>query len=111
METKVMRSPVPTIGSWYKELASQAIFEVVALDSKDQTIEVQLLDGEISDYDMESWSMLELISVEEPEDWRNAYDDDHYAPLDIDAPYCADQWHSTIDKVEPSEVLGIWEDV
>ncbi|MFT6310991.1 MAG: hypothetical protein ACJAQS_001357 [Porticoccus sp.] len=110
METKVMRSPVPRIGSWYKDLASQAIFEVVALDSKDQTIEIQLLDGEISDYDMESWSMLELISVEEPEDWRNAYDDDHYAPLDIDAPYYADQWNNTIDNVEPSEVLGIWED-
>jgi hypothetical protein len=111
METKVMRSPVPEIGSWYKDLATQAVFEVVALDAKDQTIEIQLLDGEIDEYDMESWSMLELISVEEPEDWRNAYDDDHYAPLDIDTPFYADQWGNSIDTLEPSEVLGIWEDV
>ena len=48
-------------------LKSQA-FEIVAIDEKQNTIEVQFSDGDIDEFDIESWGRLSIIQTQTPED-------------------------------------------
>ena len=46
----------PEIGLWYRDIQNR-LFEVIALESED-AIEVQYYDGDITEYDRESWDWL-----------------------------------------------------
>jgi hypothetical protein len=37
----------PVVGNWYQETEQGSIFEVVAYDEEEQTVEIQHLDGEV----------------------------------------------------------------
>ena len=50
-----MATPHPGIGDWYR-LNSGALFEVVACDDDDGTIEIQYFDGTVEEMDTEDWS-------------------------------------------------------
>ena len=65
-----MNKILPEVSAWYQELASGALFEVVAIDEPNSTTEYQLLDGELGEYDLSTWCQLSIIEAEEPEDWR-----------------------------------------
>ncbi len=65
----------PIIESWYKDVENNLIFKVVAFDDKDDTIEVQYVDGDIGEYDRESWYNSTFDYIEAPEDWSAPYDD------------------------------------
>lgn len=65
----------PIIESWYKDVENKLIFKVVAIDEKDDTIEVQYVDGDIGEYDRESWYNSTFDYIEAPEDWSAPYDD------------------------------------
>ena len=69
----------PEIGEWYRG-ATNALFEVVAIDDSDQTIEIQYFDGTIEEMDFDSWlEMLKDESIESadaPEDWSGSLDVD-----------------------------------
>lgn len=54
----------PEIGLWYQDIQNR-LFEVVALDSED-AIEVQYYDGDVAEYDRESWDLLCVNTVSEP---------------------------------------------
>ena len=49
-----MATPQPGIGDWYR-LNDGALFEVVALDDDDGTIEIQYFDGTVEEMDIEDW--------------------------------------------------------
>ena len=72
-----MATPQPGIGDWYR-LSGGALFEVVARDDDDGTIEIQYFDGTIEEMDIEDWeSQWEegaLESAEPPEDWSGSVD-------------------------------------
>jgi hypothetical protein len=72
-----MATPQPGIGDWYR-LSGGALFEVVALDDDDGTIEIQYFDGTVEEMDIEDWdSQWEegaLESAEPPEDWSGSVD-------------------------------------
>ncbi len=101
-----MASLRPQVGNWYKDLEIGQLFEVVAVD--DDTIETQLLEGELCEYDMESWQQLQLESVEEPEDWREAFElsDDDYRVWD-DSNAARDNWNNPLSEIETDVVNGI----
>ncbi|MBD2859091.1 hypothetical protein IB286_08720 [Spongiibacter sp. KMU-158] len=101
-----MASLRPQVGNWYKDLEIGQLFEVVAID--DDTIETQLLEGELCEYDMESWQQLQLESVEEPEDWREVFElsDDDYRTWD-DSTAMMDQWTNPLSEIESDVVNGI----
>jgi hypothetical protein len=65
----------PIIENWYKDVVNKLIFKVVAIDETDDTIEVQYLDGDIGEYDKESWYNSTFDYIEEPEDWSAPFDD------------------------------------
>ena len=67
--------PEPVIGQWYKSLEDERIFEVVAIDENESTIEIQYFESEIGDIDLDVWYEIPLETVAEPEDWTGPYDD------------------------------------
>lgn len=64
----------PVIGEWYK-MPEGTVFEVVAINEHDGTIDVQYADGTVGEYDVETWGTLELVTVAPPDDSAAAYDD------------------------------------
>jgi len=74
-----MATPQPGIGDWYR-LNGGALFEVVALDNNDGTIELQYFDGTVEEMDMEDWEAQwedgALESAEPPEDFSGSVDVD-----------------------------------
>lgn len=101
----------PSVGCWYQELQQGAIFEVVAVDELTQTIETQLIDGEVSEYDADNWSELQLQEIEEPEDWRNAYELSKEDRLDPDAAIRPEGWDSPLNMIETDIVNGVLDDI
>lgn len=69
-----MASFFPLIGSWYKDTDTNQRFEVVALDEKQKTIEVQYFDGDISEFDIASWGALSITEIQTPEEAYGGYD-------------------------------------
>ena len=65
----------PIIGSWYKDVENNLKFRVVAIDENDDSIEVQYLDGDIGEYDNDSWYNSTFDYIEPPEDWSAPFDD------------------------------------
>jgi len=72
---RVMIVPNPAIGQWYRRTNGQ-LFEVVAVDEDDATIELQFFDGTIDEVDMDTWSRLLIEKAAAPEDWSGSVDMD-----------------------------------
>ncbi|ROS00306.1 hypothetical protein EDC56_2952 [Sinobacterium caligoides] len=68
-----MATQIAKIGQWYKA-EEGAIFEVVALDDISSSIEIQYIDGEIGEYDIDSWLQDNLQQIAAPEDWTAPYE-------------------------------------
>ncbi len=90
----------PVIGAWYKNALGQT-FEIVALDENSGTIEVQFYDGEIAEYDLESWELLNNVAIAAPEDWSAPYDDlEKDDRRYSDMPFRPEDWSGPLDDLE-----------
>ncbi|MGZ5049698.1 MAG: DUF6763 family protein [Methylobacter sp.] len=65
----------PIIGSWYKDVENNLTFKVIAVEESDDSIEVQYLNGDIGEYDHDSWYSSTFDYIEDPEDWTAPFDD------------------------------------
>lgn len=82
----------PAIGAWYQELATGRAFEIIAVDEKNGLIEVQYEDGDIADFDKDSWGHLDQVKVAAPDingihgsdvAFKNPYESEFYSdPLE-----------------------------
>ncbi|HEY6484096.1 MAG TPA: DUF6763 family protein [Steroidobacteraceae bacterium] len=72
-----MTAPLPNIGEWYRHTGGD-LFEVVAFDEDDGTIEIQYFDGTVEEMDAEDWegqwAERALEVAEPPEDWSGSVD-------------------------------------
>src|ERR1700732_1468926 len=65
----------PIVGQWYRG-GTNELFEVVAIDDQDQTIEIQYFDGTVTEMEFDAWNeqlldrMLDVADA--PEDWSGA---------------------------------------
>ena len=78
----------PVIGRWFRR-PNGSLFEVVAVDETDGTIEIQHFDGTIDEVELESWPDLLLIEVSAPDDWSGSVDmdpDDYVGRKEGDMP-------------------------
>lgn len=94
------------IGMWYNDLQTDSQFEVVAVDESGETIEVQLLGGEICEYDFDTWRDMLVVPIEGPEDWGQAYgpsDEDS----DPDLPYRPYGQNNPLDSIESNIIYGL----
>lgn len=69
-----MAKIVPKINDWYQDVREDEFFEVVAVDEQEGWIEVQYLNGEIGEFDFDTWEQMVLLSAQPPEDWRAAFE-------------------------------------
>ncbi|MBT8108382.1 MAG: hypothetical protein KJP17_09110 [Gammaproteobacteria bacterium] len=65
----------PVIGQWFRR-PNGILFEVVAIDEDDMTVEIQFFDGTIDELELERWPELLLTEVSAPEDWSGSVDMD-----------------------------------
>jgi hypothetical protein len=65
----------PVLHRWYKDIENDLTFKVVAIDSEDQSVEVQYQDGDIGEYDIDTWYNSTFDYIEAPEDWSAPYGD------------------------------------
>lgn len=66
----------PEVGAWYQDQIDDRLFEVVAVDEEADSIDIQYFEGEIQEFDLDTWENLELENAEPPEDWTGAYEVD-----------------------------------
>lgn len=101
----------PTVGQWYIDNTTNELFEVVAIDAKSHSIEVQYSDGDISEYDLESWNLLMLTRGEAPEDANAGYglvsdfDEDRE-----ESSYISNGFNNPLDAFE-TDTFGGYDDI
>ncbi|HHM06376.1 MAG TPA: hypothetical protein ENJ19_11660 [Gammaproteobacteria bacterium] len=54
--------PEPAVGDWFITRRGE-VLEVIAINDEAGTIEVQYYDGQVREYDLESWHMLSFMPV------------------------------------------------
>ena len=99
---RVIPVPDATVGRWYRRPNGQ-LFEVVAVDEDDETIELQFFDGTIDEVDQETWSNLLVQQVAAPEDWSGSVDmdpEDYSGRDDGDLPVGYNDPLEFLDKPE-----------
>lgn len=106
-----MKLTTPQVGNWYKELQQGSIFEVVAVDERSQTIEAQLLDGAVTEFDFDNWKEMLIEEIEEPEDWRNAYSLSSEDYLNDDDIIYPEDWNSPLSLIETDIVNGMLDEL
>jgi hypothetical protein len=82
----------PIIGNWYKDIENNLKFKIVAIDENDDSIDVQYINGDIGEYDTDSWYSSTFDYIEAPEDWSAPFDD-----LEID-----DMGYTDTDEHKPN---------
>ena len=65
--------PAPNIGVWYRKPSGRLV-QVVAMDGKTGTVEMQHFDGTVEEVDLELWPQTIIMTVEPPEDWSGSVD-------------------------------------
>ncbi len=92
---------LPEVSAWYQDLVSGSLFEVVAYDEEQRTVEYQLVDGAVGEYDLSTWQQLYLSPAEAPEDWGGSYeftaDDEAYN----DSAMVPENWSGVLAELEP----------
>ncbi len=101
---------MPTVGSWHQDLETGYVFEVVAVDDATGTIEIQFIDGEVDEYDLESWSELQLVPAAEPEDWCAAYEMNREDRIESDFIQRPENWSGPLAEIEPPLTLS-WAEI
>ncbi|MFW2438791.1 MAG: DUF6763 family protein [Arenicellales bacterium] len=92
--------PLPAIGKWYLDNVDGQLFEIVAIDDEDDTIEIQYFDGSIEELDLELWNEMGLTSAAPPEDWSGPFDDLEADDMaDPDTPGEAHEFRQYIDEI------------
>ncbi len=91
----------PTIGTWYRNLEDKRLFEIVATDEDDGTIEIQYFEGEIEELDTDTWDELTLELTAAPEDWTGPYDDLVSDDLgDTEEPKRPENWSDPLNEFD-----------
>ncbi|GMR06776.1 MAG: hypothetical protein BMS9Abin25_1400 [Gammaproteobacteria bacterium] len=92
--------PTPAIGKWFLDNADGQLFEIVAIDENDETIDIQYFDGAIEEIDVDLWDEMELTSAAAPEDWSGPFDDLEADDMaDPDTPVETREFAQYIDKI------------
>ena len=75
MESALDQEPVdpPLVGAWYAD-PQGALFEVVAVDQDEGTVEVQYFDGTVEELEADSWEEMRPKPTDPPEDWSGSLD-------------------------------------
>lgn len=99
-----MTSPTPVVGDWYRRF-NGALFEVVAIDRDDGTLEIQHFDGTIEEFDLEAWNEQDFEEAQPPEDWTGSVDvepEDYESEREVTAASVRVDPLTSLDRSEAS---------
>lgn len=65
----------PAVGSWYRRVGGDQIFQVVAVDDDERLVEFQHFDGDIGEVSLNEWRNWDLEVTAAPEDWTGPIDE------------------------------------
>lgn len=92
----------PVIGHWYRR-GNRKLFEVVAIDDDDATIELQHFDGTVEEIDFENWRGFLIDEAGAPEDWSGSVDvNPEDEPSDVDGRVVS-LWLDPLAELERTE--------
>ena len=97
-----MSSPLPAIGDWY-QAAGGVLFEVIAVNEQDSTIDIQHFDGTVEELDLDAWEEDELRPADPPEDYSGSLDierEDYGVDLDRSTTH---EWTDPLEYFDRSE--------
>lgn len=96
--------PQPSIDVWYKTSTGD-IFEVVAVDPQDDSIEIQYLDGSLEELDSDAWQSVEPKVIDPPHETmgddyeeRAGFEEDYHELVDLDSN--DREWSGLFDEYE-----------
>jgi hypothetical protein len=88
--------PVP--GQWYEDLEEEIVFQVLSVDPDEELVQIQHEDGEIEEFDLDTWHGLDLDKASEPEGWSGSEaDEDDDDDWDEDEDEDEDDWDEDED--------------
>src|SRR5262249_38311818 len=100
-----MTSPSPVVGDWYRRPGG-ALFEVVAIDRDDATVEVQHFDGTLEEFDLEWRATQEFEEAQAPEDWSGSVDVDSEDYESNGEVSSGTAWTDPLTSLDRSEASG-----
>lgn len=65
----------PVATQWYQHRDKGYRFQVVSIDDREGTVEMQHFDGDLEEVDLEDWYGLAIEPIEPPEDFTGPLDD------------------------------------
>jgi hypothetical protein len=93
-------SALPLVNEWYQDPQGDYLM-VIAMDEDEGLIEAQYFEGEIEEFEIETWNEMEFVSSEPPEDWSGSFDDIERDDLgDTDYPMHPEDWSGPSDEVD-----------
>jgi hypothetical protein len=92
---------VPEINAWYHDARDDELFEVVAVDEQEGTIEIQYLNGDIGEFDRDIWAQMVILRAEPPEDWRAPYEMSDDDQLEDSSAFSVSNWDDPQANVDP----------
>ena len=104
-----MNKLMPEVSAWYQDAVSGSMFEVVAIDEASGTIEDQMVDGEVGEYDSATWHSLYLSPAEAPEDWRSPYELNNEDQVYSDQTVVPENFSGALSANEP-DLLDLGDD-
>ena len=96
-----MNKIMPEVSAWYQDLVSGSLFEVVAYEEETGTVEYQLVDGEVGEYDRSTRKQVTLINAEAPEDWRGPFELNDGDQVYNDETIVPENWSGVLSDLEP----------
>lgn len=65
----------PLVGNWYVRADRPQAFQVVAIDSRAGTVDIEYFDGTVDEWPLSHWHGLDIRPSEAPRDWTGPFDD------------------------------------
>ncbi len=89
------------MGHWYRRLNGN-LFEVVAVDEEESTVELQHFDGTIEGVEFDVWQGIELEPAQAPEDWSGSVDIDWQDLPEPEIPF-GTRWQDPLSFIDRFE--------
>jgi len=90
----------PRESEWYKDYLGRLMQVILNNEEKDY-IEVQLFEGEIAEFDLDSWNQLDMERAEAPQDWSGPFDDLVADDMgNTEKPMHLTEWNGPADEME-----------
>lgn len=99
----------PIVDQWYQHRDKGEPLHVVAVDRSTGLIEVQSFDGDLEEFDFDTWHDMDVELTEQPEDWTGPFDDIESDDLgDAEITTTSQGWQTPLDT--PSADTEMWQD-